>query len=76
MSEVTQWDRSSLPQSPVMHTVDVPLEGTWKLTVKGPTGPVSTLLVIEDKDGELSGVQSGQPALPRHTLNRQSAESH
>lgn len=36
------------------------LEGTWKLVVKGPTGAQTTVLVIENKNGELGGTQSGQ----------------
>ena len=39
---------------------DVPLEGIWNLVVKGPTGPQPTVLVIERKDGALSGHQTGQ----------------
>ena len=40
----------------------VTLEGTWNLTIKSPTGPVSTTLVIERKDGVLGGTQTGQGA--------------
>ena len=36
------------------------LEGTWKLVVKGPTGPQPTLLVIERSGEALAGTQSGQ----------------
>ena len=39
---------------------DVPLEGKWNLVVKGPTGAEPTVLVIEHKDGVLTGTQTGQ----------------
>ena len=39
---------------------DVPLEGKWNLVVKGPTGAEPTVLVIERKDGVLTGTQTGQ----------------
>lgn len=39
---------------------NVSLEGTWKLVVKGPAGAQPTVLVIENKNGELSGTQTGQ----------------
>jgi hypothetical protein len=35
-------------------------EGTWNLTVKGPTGPQPTVLVIERATDGFSGTQSGQ----------------
>jgi cytochrome P450 len=41
-------------------TENVSIEGTWKLVVKGPTGPVSTVLVIENVNGALGGTQTGQ----------------
>lgn len=34
--------------------------GKWKLIVKGPTGAMPSMLVLEENDGVLSGVQSGQ----------------
>lgn len=34
--------------------------GTWKITIKSPTGPQHTVLEIQDNDGALSGEQSGQ----------------
>jgi len=34
--------------------------GKWKLTVKGPTGPMPSILELEEKDGALTGTQSGQ----------------
>ncbi len=37
-----------------------PIEGKWNITIKGPTGPMSTTLVLERKDGVLIGTQSGQ----------------
>jgi cytochrome P450 len=39
---------------------DVTLEGTWKLVVKGPTGPQPTVLLIEREGDVLGGSQSGQ----------------
>jgi hypothetical protein len=45
---------------PPATTKDVPLEGTWNLVVKGPTGPQATVLVIEKKNGVLVGTQTGQ----------------
>jgi len=36
------------------------IEGVWTLTVKGPTGPMDSLLRIESRDGQLSGIQSGE----------------
>jgi cytochrome P450 len=38
---------------------DVPLEGTWKLVVKGPTGPQATVLAIQNANGVYSGTQTG-----------------
>lgn len=34
--------------------------GKWKLIVKGPTGPMSSVLELSETDGVLSGTQSGQ----------------
>ena len=34
--------------------------GKWKLIVKGPTGPMSSILELTEADGVLSGTQSGQ----------------
>jgi hypothetical protein len=36
------------------------IEGTWKITIKGPTGPMATILVLSTTDGNLTGTQSGQ----------------
>lgn len=36
------------------------VEGTWNVTIKGPTGPEKTTLVLESKEGVLSGTQSGK----------------
>jgi hypothetical protein len=36
------------------------IDGNWKITIKGPTGPMSTKLVLSTADGTLSGTQSGQ----------------
>ncbi len=34
--------------------------GTWNLIVKGPTGPMASVLTLEEVDGVLGGTQSGQ----------------
>ncbi len=34
--------------------------GKWKLIVKGPTGPMASILELTEVDGVLSGTQSGQ----------------
>lgn len=39
---------------------NVSLEGTWKLTVKGPTGAQGTVLVIISENGVLGGTATGQ----------------
>jgi 2,4-diaminopentanoate dehydrogenase len=36
------------------------VEGTWKVTIKGPTGPQETLLVLAREGGVLTGTQSAQ----------------
>lgn len=36
------------------------VEGTWVVTIKSPTGPMATTLVLERKAGELAGTQSGE----------------
>jgi cytochrome P450 len=46
--------------APVEHVPNAPLEGTWKLVVKGPTGAEATVLVIERANGTLGGNQTGQ----------------
>jgi len=48
------------PQPVSTGAAAVPLEGRWSVTVKGPTGAQETELVIEQKNGEYSGVQTGQ----------------
>jgi cytochrome P450 len=40
----------------------VPLEGTWNVVVKGPTGPQPATLVLEKKGDTYVGTQSGQGA--------------
>lgn len=55
----------SLASSPVVAatpetTQTFSIEGTWNLTVKGPTGPMPTELIIERKGDALTGIQSGQ----------------
>jgi hypothetical protein len=39
---------------------NAPLDGTWNLVVKGPTGPQPTVLVMERAGNTLTGTQSGQ----------------
>jgi len=34
--------------------------GTWKVTIKSPTGPMGTVLELSNENGTLSGSQSGQ----------------
>ena len=36
------------------------VEGEWTVTIKGPTGPQATTLVLERIDGRLTGTQSGE----------------
>ena len=36
------------------------VEGKWKVTIKGPTGPQATILVLERAGEALTGTQSGQ----------------
>ena len=36
------------------------VEGTWRVTIKGPTGPMDSILVVEQADGRLSGSQTGE----------------
>jgi hypothetical protein len=40
----------------------VSVDGSWKVTIKGPTGPMATTLVLETVDNVLTGTQSGQGA--------------
>lgn len=35
------------------------VEGTWTVTVKSPTGPMDSSLLLEKNNGKLGGVQSG-----------------
>ncbi|HSW11884.1 MAG TPA: cytochrome P450 [Solimonas sp.] len=46
----------AVPAVPVTTSVD----GSWTVTVKGPTGAESTTLVLENVGGKLSGTQSGR----------------
>lgn len=39
---------------------EVPLEGSWNVIIKGPTGPMPTTLLLERVNGALAGSQSGQ----------------
>lgn len=36
------------------------LAGEWKVTVKGPTGPMATTLELKYENGVITGTQSGQ----------------
>jgi hypothetical protein len=36
------------------------IEGDWKVTVKGPTGPMDTALSLKVANGVLGGTQSGE----------------
>lgn len=36
------------------------VEGKWNLTIKSPTGPMSTVLELKDEGGKISGSQTGQ----------------
>jgi 2,4-diaminopentanoate dehydrogenase len=48
--------KSARPAPPAEATID----GTWTVTIKGPTGPMATTLELSLANGTLSGVQSGQ----------------
>jgi cytochrome P450 len=41
-------------------TGPVSVEGSWTVTIKGPTGAMPTTLLLERADGGLTGSQSGQ----------------
>ena len=41
-------------------STEVAVEGEWKVTIKGPTGPQDTSLVLQRVDGTLTGTQSGE----------------
>jgi hypothetical protein len=36
------------------------LEGTWNISIKSPTGPMDTTLLLERRGDALTGSQSGQ----------------
>lgn len=36
------------------------VEGKWNLTIKSPTGPMSTVLELKEVDGVITGSQTGQ----------------
>jgi 2,4-diaminopentanoate dehydrogenase len=38
----------------------VAVDGTWMLTIKSPTGPIETILVIARSEVGFTGTQSGQ----------------
>jgi hypothetical protein len=42
----------------VASTVPASVEGTWSVTIHGPTGPQETTLELNTASGELGGVQS------------------
>lgn len=51
---------AAAPAAAVAVAKDEPLEGTWNLVVKGPTGPQPTVLVIQRAGSTVTGTQSGQ----------------
>jgi len=51
--------RAEVP-APVPAAAAESVDGTWTITVKGPTGAESTTLVLETANGQLAGVQSGR----------------
>jgi hypothetical protein len=61
-------DSPEVPQAAIEVTkLDVPssrgvryVEGSWRITIKGPTGPQETTLVLAARDGTFVGEQSGQ----------------
>jgi cytochrome P450 len=58
------------PSAPKAAAAATTIEGTWDLVVKGPTGPQPTVLVVERKNGQLSGTQSGDGTTsPLHELS-------
>jgi hypothetical protein len=52
--------KAAAPAAPSGGPVSV--EGSWKVVIKGPTGPQETTLVLTRRDGVLSGEQSAQGA--------------
>jgi hypothetical protein len=36
------------------------VDGTWKVTIKGPMGPMVTTLVVKSEGNAFTGTQSGQ----------------
>jgi cytochrome P450 len=46
--------------APVTAPAETTIDGTWTVTIKGPTGPMATTLELSLANGTLSGVQSGQ----------------
>lgn len=46
--------------APAAATAEVPLEGTWNVVVKGPTGPQPAVLVLERSGANITGSQTGQ----------------
>jgi cytochrome P450 len=58
--------RAAAQRSPapveVAPATEASVEGEWTVTIKGPTGPMATTLVLERVDGVLTGTQSGEGA--------------
>jgi hypothetical protein len=48
--------------APAAASGPVPLEGTWNVVVKGPTGPQPAVLVLERQGDGFTGSQSGHGA--------------
>lgn len=46
--------------APASKSAATSAEGTWTMTIKAPTGPMTTILVIENNSGAWGGSQSGQ----------------
>lgn len=45
--------------APAAPAAEVPLEGTWNVVVKGPTGPQPAVLTLERSGDKITGAQSG-----------------
>ena len=53
-------DEAAKVEKPDPSTAPASVEGKWTVTIKGPTGPMATTLILEHVDGVLTGTQSGQ----------------
>ena len=50
---------SSQVDSAPKHATSI-IEGDWSITIKAPTGPMKTTLSLAFRDGQLTGLQSGE----------------